>query len=88
MVKQISDKKIMTINEAREKYKNNYFGFITTEQNVTNPNNSLGYVVCVMDSYDEGYSFPRRTDEGFFISVLTGYAVGGTEIGAIIFEGV
>ena len=77
----------MTISDAREKYKKYYFGFITTEQNLSDPNDSLGYVVCVMNSYSESYTFPRRTNDGSFISVLTGNAVGGTEIGAIIYEG-
>ena len=87
MVRNIADRKIVTCREAMEKYEKYYIGFVTTEDNVTDPDNEKGYVVCIMDTYDEGYTFSRETDEGQFISIMPGYAVGGTEIGAIVYEG-
>ena len=87
MVKKIDKKVVMTCREAMEKYAKYYIGFVTTEENYTDPDNEKGYVVCIMDTYDESYTFPRSTDEGQFISVMPGYSVGGTEIGAIIYGG-
>ena len=88
MVKKIDSKEIMTRSEAMEKYKKYHIGFVTTERQLSDPDNTKGYVVCIMDSYDEGYTIPRRTDDGRFISVMSGYAVGGTEIGALYYGGV
>ena len=88
MVKLIADKEIMTCREAMEKYENYYIGFVITEQNLNDPDNEKGYAVCIMDSYDEGFTIPRRTDDGQFITIMSGYSVGGTEIGVILYEGV
>jgi hypothetical protein len=57
-----------------EKYANYYIGFVITEENIIDPDNEKGYVVFIMDSYDEGYTLPRRTNDGSFISVMPGYA--------------
>ena len=73
-VKNIDDKEIMTTHEVREKYKKYHIGFATTEKNLVNTDNEKGYVVCVMDSYDEGFEIQRKTDDGKFISILSGYA--------------
>jgi len=88
MVKKVDKKEIMTSRQAKEQYREFHIGFVTTEQNMTDPDNEKGYVVCIMDSYDEGYNIPRRTDNGDFISIMSGYAVGGTEIGALLYGGV
>ena len=88
MVQTIDGINIITSREARETYENYYIGFVTTEQNLSDPDNEMGYVVYIMDSYDEGFTIPRRTNEGHFISIISGYAVGGIEIGAIYFGGV
>ena len=87
LVRKIDDTELLSISEAREKYKKYFVGFVTTEQNLSDPDNTKGFVVYVMDSHDEGYTFPRRTEDGKFISVFEGYAVGGTEIGALIYGG-
>jgi hypothetical protein len=83
----IDDKEIMTCREAMEKYDKYYIGFVTTERNYDDPDNEKGYVVCIMDAYDEGFTIPRKTSDGRFISIMSGYAVGGTEIGAILYGG-
>ena len=88
MVTILDNKEITTCREAMIRYENHYIGFVVTEQNFTDPDNEKGYVVCIMDSYEEGFSIPRRTDDGQFITVMPGYAVGGTEIGVILYEGV
>jgi hypothetical protein len=85
-VKYINDKTILTLREAREKYEKFYIGFVDTEPLYHDPDNTKGYVVCVMDDYDEGYTFPRETDDGSFIGIMSGYAVGGTEIGGICID--
>ena len=68
------------------KYRKYYFGFIETEQNLSDPNSSLGYVVCIMDTRKEGFTIPRETEDGTFISTMPGYAVGGIELGGLILE--
>ena len=85
-VKIISDKTIMTTREARKKYRTYHIGFVSTEKNLQNPDNEKGYVVCIMDTYEEGFEIERKTEDGKFISVLSGYAVGGTEIGGVYLD--
>jgi hypothetical protein len=53
---------------------------------MADPDNEKGYVVCVMDSYDEGFGIERKTENGDFIAVMPGYAVGGTFIGGVCFD--
>ena len=85
-VKYINDMTILTLREAREKYRKFYVGFVDTEPKYHDPDNTKGYVVCIMDEYEEGYTIPRETSDGKFISLMSGYAVGGTQIGGICFD--
>jgi len=82
-VKKIDDQEIITTREAKEKYKQYHIGFVITEPKIEDPDNEKGYVVCILDSYNEGFTIPRKTDDGAFISIMPGYSVGGTELGGI-----
>ena len=85
-VKKIDEKEIITTREAKEKYEKHHMGFVVTEPKIEDPDNEKGYVVCLLDSYDEGFKISRKTGDGKFISILSGYAVGGTEIGGVCFD--
>ena len=85
MIKKIEDKEIITRVEARRRYKKYYIGMIMTEEKMHDPDNALGYVVYVMDTYDEIFKIPRRFEDGTYIASMPGMAVGGTEIGSICF---
>ena len=86
MVMKVDDHEVMTSREAMEKYEKYFIGFVTIEQNLSDPDNEIGYVIYIMDTYDEGFSIPRRTESNQFIAVMPGYAVGGTEIGGVYFN--
>ena len=86
MVKMIENMEIISSREAMEKYEAYYIGFVTTNQNFSDPDNEMGYVVFIMDTYDEGFAVPRKTDNDQFIAIMPGYAVGGTEIGGVYFD--
>ena len=86
MIRQIDNEGTMTCREAKEKYEQYYIGFVTTEQNMSNPDCEVGYVICIMDTYEEGFSIPRRTEDNSFVTVMPGYAVGGKEIGGVYFN--
>ena len=86
MVRKIEDKEIMTTRETREKYKEYYIGFVTTERNMEDPDNTRGRVVFMAGSKNEIYEAPEFKEKRKKISVITGYAVGGTEIGGVYFD--
>lgn len=83
MVREIDDKTIMTRSEARSNYRKFYIGMVFQERNYQNPESEKGYVVYVADSYDESFDIPRKLDDGSHVSVVTGHAVGGIEIGSV-----
>ena len=86
MVRKISNKEILTCVAARKKYGQNYIGMVITEQKMTDPDNSQGYVLYVMDKYEEQFEIPRWLDDKTFVSTMPGMAVGGTEIGGVCFD--
>ena len=86
MIQKIDDKTIMTTSEARKKYSAYFLGFVTTERNMEDHDNEKGYVLFLMDTYNEGYDIPRFLEDGEFVAVLPGYAVGGIELGGVIFD--
>ena len=86
MIRKITDKKIITSVEAREKYEKNYIGMVMTEEKMHDPDNALGYVLYVMDEYEEQFQIPRWLDDKTFISTMPGMDVGGTEISWLYFD--
>ena len=86
MIRKITDKEILTSVEAREKYEKNYIGMVITEQKLHDPDNSRGYVLFVMDEYEEQFQIPRWLDDNTFVTTMTGMAVGGLEIGGWVFN--
>jgi len=84
MLTVINDKTIMTRLEAKKKYETNYIGFvITDDKDDYDPDNTLGYVTHIVDSYLEQFNIPRYTTDGMYISKMSGWGVGGTEIGGV-----
>lgn len=73
--------------DARKKYEDKYIGMVITEQKLNDPNNSMGYVVYIMDTYEETFKIPRNLEGGLFVSTMPGMAVGGIEIGGLYFNG-
>ena len=86
MITKIDIKEITTCLNARQKYENKYIGMVVTDQKLQDPDNTKGYVIYLMDSYDETFKIPRRLEDGSFISSMPGMAVGGTEIGGVFFD--
>ena len=86
MIKKLSEKEILTRIAARKKYERHYIGMVITEQKLKDPDNSLGYVLYLMDKYDEQFEIPRWLDEETFVATMPGMAVGGTEIGGVCFD--
>ena len=86
MIRKITDKEILTTVAARRKYEKNYIGMVMTEEKMHDPDNALGYVLYVMDEYEEQFQIPRWLDDETFVSTLTGMAVGGMEIGGWVFD--
>jgi hypothetical protein len=86
MAQIIDCKDILTTSEARRKYRRNYIGFITTEQNLENPDFCRGYVEYLFTSQTEGLKLARDLRPSKRISVLRGYGVqepieiGGIEV--------
>jgi hypothetical protein len=87
MVKKIEDKIIMTSIEARRKYEKYYIGFVSIEQRMADPDNERGYVAYLADTEDEAYeAIPRFTEEGIYIGIEPGHAVGGIRLGGFYFD--
>jgi hypothetical protein len=82
----VDSKDIITTREARKKYNQNYIGFITTEQNLENPDFCKGYVEYLFFSLSEGLKLASELRPNKRISVLRGYGVqepqeiGGIEV--------
>jgi hypothetical protein len=86
MITKIEDREYMTCTEARQKYEKHYVGMVITDQKLHDSENSLGYVVYIMDTYDETYEIPRHLDGGLFVVAMPGMAVGGIEMGCVCFD--
>ena len=86
MVQRIDSRELTTRLAAKKRYRNYYIGFVTSEQNMSDPDNEEGYVAYVADSEDEQYQIPRDTEDGQYISIMTGHSVGGTRIGVAVFD--
>ena len=85
MIRKLEDRVVMTAREAREKHEGYYIGFYVTSKNLMNPDKTTGYVVYLADSKDEIYKESDYKENRRFISILTGHAVGGIEIGGVQF---
>ncbi|MDR2166433.1 MAG: hypothetical protein LBE35_01105 [Clostridiales bacterium] len=59
MLRKIENREIMTLREAREKYSNNWF-FMVTTQEVDTAYEDLGYVVYIGDSQDDLSTIDRE----------------------------
>ena len=86
MIIEINEKVVLTDLEARKKYRDKYIGYITVEQNITDPENEKIIVIYTADSYDESFEIPSETEEGQLIARMAGLGIGGTEIGGICFD--
>jgi len=86
MIIEIKEKVILTDLEARKKYRDKYIGYITIEQNITDPENEKIVVLFTADNYEESFEIPSETDEGQHIARMAGLGIGGTEIGGICFD--
>jgi hypothetical protein len=86
MITKIEEKEIMTRVEARRKYKKHYICMAITHEKMHDPDNAEGYVIYITDTQKETYQIPRRLDNGLQISKLPGMALGGIEMGGLIFN--
>ena len=86
MIRRITDKEFLTRAEARKKYEQNYIGMVITEQKLHDPDNSQGYVLYVMDTYEEQFEIPRWLDNDTFVATMPGLDVGGAEIEGLVFD--
>ena len=87
MVQRIDNNELMTCVNAKRKYSDKYIGFVTTEQNMADPDNELGYVVYLADFEDELNQIPTYTDDDEYISIMTGFSViDDIRVGVAIFD--
>jgi hypothetical protein len=86
MAEVVDCRDILTTREARSKYSKNYIGFITTEQNLENPDFCRGYVEYLFTSEVEGLKLASELRSTKRMSILRGYGIyepieiGGIEV--------
>ena len=86
MISEIGKRVVLTDLEARKIYRDKYIGYITIEQNITDPENEKIIVLYTADNYEESFEIPSETDDGQHIARMAGLGIGGTEIGGICFD--
>jgi hypothetical protein len=86
MITKIDEIEYMTCTEARRKYEKNYIGMVITEEKLHDPPNAVGYVLYITDTKKELNQMPYKLDDDTYIYQVPGMAVGGLEIGAIVYS--
>ena len=85
MARELESIEQMTLHEACMKYADFFFGFIITKQNLSNPFNSEGLVVCIAETEEEMHAMPSKSKDGKYISRMRGYAAKSmVELGDIV----
>lgn len=88
MKQETKKSELMTLHEACKKYDKYFFGFVVTKQELSNPYNSVGYVVYTVDTEEKQSAMPGKTEDGLYIGRMRGYAAKGpVELGDIVTRG-